>query len=106
MVWGLCLVVFDTSVASIGSSSHGMLMVLVTIHHVGQALTSAISLKVGAVFAAVALAAQFMISISIVISGIESAQSLALLTTPLTCSACALFLAHRLRVPGQAESAE
>lgn len=91
LVCGLFLAVFA------GSPSDGFLplVLVVTMHLLGQAIASAISLKAGAVFAALALAGQLVYSIIVIISDIQLASRLVFLIIPVICSACALFVAER-----------
>ena len=95
IAWGSCLVAMVGSGANVGSNGISLLLFIVTIYHVGQALASTISFKHGAWFARVALAAQSVIATAVLIGNTESANILALLTTPLICSVCALIVARR-----------
>ena len=91
IVWG----VFFAVMAGPPSNGAMPLVLFVIVHHIGQAVTSAISFKSGAAFALIALIGQVWISITILIVNTEIALCLAFLTTPVICSVCAVILARR-----------
>jgi hypothetical protein len=84
----LTLLGFLSDGSNIGSSVFLQSLLTITVLHIGQAVSSAISFKLGAYCAAVT----FVIAAAILIGHIVDFASLA---TPLTCSACALVIARR-----------
>lgn len=103
VVWGSFFAVFA------GSPPDGFLTLVlwVTVHHIGQAVTSAISFKAGGAFAFFALAALSVDFLSILFSSInnlENVTSLAGLISPAVCSGCALIIFRRHSEPYQVES--
>lgn len=88
VVWGGLLVGFVGSGSNVGSSGFLVSVLLATVLHIGQAFASAVSFKLGALFAVAA----FAVAAAVLI---ENREFQAMLTTPLICSACALVIARR-----------
>jgi len=87
IVWGVTLGGFIGYGSNFGAGGALLFMLYATVLHMGQAVASAISFKLGALFAVLA----FVIAATGLIGNIEF---LALLATPLACSACALIIAR------------